>query len=277
MLDLSIFAEALRGADGQLRQEAGPDALIHVANQLSSVFMVQSAADGTQAGTLARVGAHGGGIVSVVSLPRLFRVREITHHGEEFFLAGADGRTVHGTPNQLVASPKLLDEKVNPRFQEQLDEILLGTHLLPDREVAGLDAPKTNQLVSGPEVEEIVRVGEAWVAFNGEEVWLTFDNAWPEKIVELLPHARQLLGSLDRLGREGAEFLWSTGATGDESEAEKTEFTEAAAPTSVVVYLTGDFEIHFEGLSGTEFYLDGYWPVVQFRADGTPVDHYVDA
>ena len=45
----------------------------------------------------------------------------------------------------------------------------------------------------------------------------------------------------------------------------------------MVVYLTGDFEIHFEGLSGTEFYMDGYWPVVQFRADGTPVDHYVDA
>ena len=31
----------------------------------------------------------------------------------------------------------------------------------------GLDASMTNQLVSGLEVEEILRVGEAWAAFGG--------------------------------------------------------------------------------------------------------------
>lgn len=272
MLDLEIFAAALRD-DKRLRREAGPDAVFCVAPELHSVFLVQKAEDGTQAGTVAIVGS-GGGVVGVVDLPRSFQVRTITHDDARFALTSADGRTATGTPDQFDAHPRLVAESVNPRYQEQLEEIFLNTHLLRNRAVAGIDAPTTDQGLDGPELDEIIRLGEAMVTVADEELWLKFDNAWPEKVSELLPHTRDLLARLDHLGRAGAEFLWAEVSPGDEPES---DFLEMMTPTSLVMFLTGDFEIHYEGISDTEYYMDGYWPAVHFLANGTPVDHAIEA
>lgn len=271
MLDLEIFAKALGGDDKRLRSEAG---LFCVAPELHSVFLVQTAEDGTQNGTVAIVGSGGGGVVGVVDLPRSFQVREIAHDGDRFVLTSADGRTATGTPDQFDAHPRLVHEPVNPRYQEQLEEIFLSTHLLPtDRET--LAEPQTvTQDLNGPGIDEVVRTGQATVTVGDEEVWLNFDNAWPEKITSLLPHTRDLLARITDLGRAGADFLWAQGSPDEDPE---TDFLELMEPTTLVMFLTGDFEIHYEGISDSEYYMDGYWPAVHFLADGTPVDHAIEA
>lgn len=272
MLDHDTFAAALRGREARLRDEVGPDAIVCVARELSSVFVVQPGEDGRQTGTLG-----GPGQVAVIRLPRTFQVRSVTQDGDEFVLTDADGRTARGTPRQFTAWPMLLDESVNPHYDEQLEATLLTTHLLPHPRETTVDCPRTDRALNGPEVAEILQAGEAMVTVGEDDMWLLFDNARPEKIEELLPHTRALLADIEAIGRAGAEFLWNSGEDDGEDDTERAEFLAMAAPTSLVVYLTGDFAIHYEQLSDTEFYMDGYWPAVQFRADRTPVDHYVDA
>jgi hypothetical protein len=42
------------------------------------------------------------------------------------------------------------------------------------------------------------------------------------------------------------------------------------------VHSNGDFVVHYERTSDV-LVMDGYWIAVQFDADRTPVDEYVDA
>ncbi|MFL6119203.1 hypothetical protein [Actinophytocola sp.] len=271
MLALETFADALRGNAERLRQEAGAGALICVAPELSSVFVVGTA-DGKQTGTVAVVER---GLVGAVELPRSFQVREVARDGGQFVLTSADGRVARGTPEQFTTWTRIVAEGVNPRFDEHLAEILVNTHQIPVRDLAGADdTPATDPALRN--VEEISRVGEAMVTVGDEEVWLTFENAWPEKVVELVPHVRELLAALETLGRTGAEFLLARTTTAQGSDEDRAEFLARMRASSLVVYLSGDFELHYEGVSGT-YYLDGYWPSVQFLANGTPVDHAIEA
>jgi hypothetical protein len=326
VLDFDIFTAALKGDETRLRDEVGPDAIVCVASELGHVFVVRPGEDGRQRGTVG-----GPGQVADVRLPRTFTVTQVTHDATQFVLTDATGRVARGTPDQFAWSPMILDAEVNPAYDEQLEAVLLDTHRIQHDRETDLDGPRTDPSLSGPEVAELLRVGDATVVDGETELWLHFENAWPEKIEELLPHARTLLAAIDTLGRTGAEFLWNRaeedeegeedegdladdedlddedgdyddedGGHDDEADEEDADdveeddadyedgddygeeaseegFFELAKPTSLVVYVTGDFAIHYEELSDTYFSLDGYWPAVRFRADGTPVDHYVAA
>jgi hypothetical protein len=275
--DLTTYAAALAGDDERLRAEAGQDAVICVAPRLRGVFVVKDIGDGRQEGALATVGAPDSGHVAVVQVPRTFRVREITADRGEFVLTAADGRTVRGTPGMFTSYPMLVDPSVNPRYDEQLEDVYANLHRITDLFTTVADPRSTDRELSGPEVDEIVRDGEAVVRTgDGEQVWLKFQNAWPERVAELLPRAREVLAALERIAGDGAEFLWSKTRTGEETAEEKDEFLGLMTPSSLVMYITGDFEIHYEGVSGV-YYLDGYWPSVHFLADGTPVDHAMEA
>jgi hypothetical protein len=48
-------------------------------------------------------------------------------------------------------------------------------------------------------------------------------------------------------------------------------------PTGLYVFSTRDFELHFEGASDGEYFLDNYWPSVQFTPDGMIVDYTIEA
>jgi hypothetical protein len=268
---LGPFVAAIEGDDSELRTVAGPDAMIDVAPDLSSVLVVRPTADGKQTGTVAIVGSDGvGNAISTIHVPRSFPVTGIRRDGAEFVLTSADGRTVHGTPDQFAVEPRLLNEDVNPRYAEQLDQLFLETHLRPPQRFASpRESPTCDAALREP--ADVVAAGEAMVAIGDDEVWLDFECAGPGKVTRQLPHARELLADLAGIGRVGAEFLWATDPEGD-----KAAFLEVMAPTSLVILSPGDFEIHYEGTSDV-LVMDGYWLAVQFTADRTPVDHSVEA
>jgi hypothetical protein len=273
VLDIKIFGAALRGDDARLRDAAGPDGVFCVDTDAHNIFLVRNEADGTQSGTLGSFGS-----VSVVDLPRSFRVVGISHDGAEFVLTAADGRVARGTATQFTAHPRIVAEELNPRHDEQLTEIFLRTHELS--ELSQLDKPypppSAGPDLDGAELAEILRVGQALVTVGDHEVWLTFDCADPEKVAELLPRARELLMDIDRLSRDGAELLWTMTTEGDKTESDKAGFFAGMTATSLVIYLTGDFELHYEE-AGETFFMEGYWPSVQFLADRTPVGFIIEA
>ncbi|WP_345438836.1 hypothetical protein [Actinoallomurus vinaceus] len=192
----------------------------------------------------------------------------IGHDGEHFVLTSADGRSVRGTPQQFTA-PKLLPREHNPSYEEQLEECFLATHLLPGgRSRPGTSAP-IGPTLDGSHIDDMTQ-GPVVVSAAGQELWVSFDGSGPEKVAELRPHARRLVAAFDRIRRDGIDFLWATGADGDEPDEEKARFAAGMLPDSLVVYRSGDFEVHFDDVDG-RYFPEGYWPAVLYRADMTPV------
>ncbi|MET8629527.1 hypothetical protein ABZW30_38320 [Kitasatospora sp. NPDC004669] len=265
-----IVASALNGDAEELRRIVGPGGLVCVAPGLSSVFVVRTAADGAQTGTVALPGS-----TMFVQLPRSFQVRRIDHDSERFTLTSVDGRSVTGTPRQFIACYKVIAEEYNPWYEEHVEEAFLATNLLPD----GLLPSRILHVDTDPVLGELRaegRIAESSVTAAGKQLEMWFDCAGPEKITELLPHARRLVAEFERIRRDGTEFIWTTFAEGDETEEEKARFPEVMTPNTLVVYRSGDFEVHF-GEPESRYFMDGYWPAVQFRADMTPVHVTVEA
>ncbi|WP_405810373.1 hypothetical protein OG524_13465 [Streptomyces sp. NBC_01520] len=278
MDDLEIFASALRGDDVRLRELAGEHGLVCTAAEPASVFLIRPADDGGQRGTLAVVGASGGGSVGKVRLPRSFPVRRIGYDGGCFVLTAGDGREVRGTPGQFGVWPKIVTAEHNPAYEQHLEEAFLATHLLPDgpREPSAVGLPSPGAAWGELPADEIVRRQYVVVPAAGQELSVSFDCAGPEKVAELLPHTREVVADFGQVRRTGAEFLWDWGANGDESEEDRVGFLDAVAPTDLVVFRSGDFEVHFDDASG-RYFPDGYWGAVQYRRDMTPESGTMEA
>lgn len=263
-----MYQEAIRGDHSLLLRAVGPTAIFHVSTRLSGVFVVERIDDHWQGATLAFVSGSIAEIQSIF-LPPSFRVTGIGEHGEAFVLTAADGRTVRGTLDQFMAAPKLFAPDDRSAYFEQLEQVFFDRHLLRPRPFGPRRrAPATDMALSDPAA--VATAGEARVPVGDAEVWLDFDCAWPEKVLQLLPHARRLLAELARIGRAGAEFLWANDPYGDEAT-----FFDAMTPTGLIIFLTGDFEIHYERTNGVLCF-EGYWRTVTFTADGTPVDHWAE-
>lgn len=267
MQNLKTFHDALRGDDAALRAEAGPDALIEIAPELSSVLVVRPGVDVT----IAIVGNENGGhLLGPVHVPASFPIASVGHEGGEFVLTSADGRTVRGTPDQFAVEPRLIRDEVNPQHDEQREQLFYETHLRPaERFRSPPESPVADVALSDP--DPVAEAGEAMVRVGDREVWLSFESAGPDKVRAQLPHVRGLLADLDTIGRAGAEFLWAR-----HGEDDKDEFMALATATSLVVLSNGDFEVHYEETSGV-YVMDGYWLAVQFTADRTPVEDLVEA
>lgn len=273
---LEAFASALAGDDRQVRSLAGPDGVVCVAAELSSVFVVRAEAGGAQEGTLAIVGDSGGGIVSTVPLPRSFRVRHIDHDSGRFTVTSSDGRRAYGTPWQFAAHPKIVEEQHNASYQEHLERAFLATHLFPVGPRPGACPPLADPVLGEIRFDHDVSYYSATVRAAGRDLWVSFDTAGPDLVAELLPHAGRLVTAFDRVHRDGLAFLWSWGAEGDESDEERERFGHQMRPDGLVVYRSGDFEVHYDDTSG-EYFLDGYWPAVVYRGDMTPLTVTVEA
>jgi hypothetical protein len=273
--ELGPFTAAIEGDDTELRAEAGPDAMINIARDLSSVLVVRPTTEGKQSGTVAVLHEGGGSTLARFGVPRSFRVTAVDRDGAEFVLTADDGRTVHGTPDQFAAEPLLIGEEHNPRYAEQREQIFYERHLLPlNRFSSPAESPTTDRALADEDV--VAEAGEVVVTIGDDELWLSFECAGPGKVRQLLPHARELLADIERIGRDGAEFMWARIAEDDETGKDQDEFLDVARPTSLVIYVSGDFAVHYEETSEV-YVMDGYWLAVQFTADRTPVIHYVDA
>jgi hypothetical protein len=148
-------------------------------------------------------------------------------------------------PAQFPVRPRLLPAESNPRRDLQTDEAFLNTHLLrPSSYDPTVGAALTEQ-----DASTIAAAGQAFVTLGERELWVNFESAAPARVTELLPLARTVLTDLDRLSQTAVEFL------GQDEDEPLPDGTHA---TSVVFYWTGDFELHFEELIDTEYYLDNH-------------------
>lgn len=274
MQKIEIFNAALDGDDSRLTRAVGPGGIVCVAPEMSSVFLVAAAADGTQSATIAIIRDYGGGLYEVL-LPKSFRVSQVRHDGTHFILTSADGRSAHGTPFQFAVRPRRIDKENNPSYEEQVEETFLSTHLLPSQD-SPAPADASGERLGEHSVDDIVRGYGASLSVGGEEIWVTFDSAGPEKVAHLLPHVRELLADFEHLTSVGLEFMWNRFADGSETAQDKARFPDEMVPNALVVHRSGDFELHFTDVT-CDYYLDGYCPAVVFRADRTPVDITVEA
>jgi hypothetical protein len=275
--ELGIFAGALRG-DGVSLDALQRDArALCVGTELSAVFRVGTDPDGEQQAVLATVGPAGGGIVTRVALPRTFRVERITHDADRFTLRAADGRTVSATPAQFGTHVLLLPPDDDPQHEARLTEAFLATALLPDRSWTPDRTPAVHDPLLGTITHTLGSGGYGTdLALDDRDIRLTFDGAGVERVTELLPHARNLVAGFARIEADGREFLWSWGRDGTETADEERRFRAALCPGALVVYRSGDFEVHFDDTSGDHL-PEGYWPVVRHRADRTPTSVSVEA
>jgi hypothetical protein len=122
-----IFHAALDGDATALRQAAGPDAVFCLDPEWDAALLVFTGPDGFQQGNV-----HLPGSVARLEIPRAFRVRDIDSVDGQFIVTGADGQVIRGTARQFGCGPRLIEERINPGYQDQLAEIFHNTHLLPD-------------------------------------------------------------------------------------------------------------------------------------------------
>ncbi|WP_019632693.1 hypothetical protein [Actinomadura atramentaria] len=267
MHESGVFRAALDGDESRVRALAGPDGFVCVAPDLASVLLVQPDGD-EQRATVAVLGR--GGTVQALPVPRSFRVTAVERDGGEFVLTAADGRRVRGTPRQFASFTRIVEPALNPSYAEHLADPFLAAHTLPGGR--GGHPPVRDAVLGEVAFDPSTGSYEA----TAGELLIMFDNAGADRVEELLPHVRGLLAAMDEIGPAAVAHLWDWGATGDETAEEKAAFLAEVRPTSLVVYRSGDFELHFEKVPDGAF-LDGYWPVVLHRADGRPVDVFVDA
>ncbi|WP_018352653.1 hypothetical protein [Longispora albida] len=105
-------------------------------------------------------------------------------------------------------------------------------------------------------------------------LWLISDDETP--FVDLLPHARRIIAAFDQVHRESLAFLWSWGATGDETAEDQARFRDELRPETVTLHPSGAFVVHYAVTAGRHF-PDGYWPAVHHHADLTPARVTVEA
>ncbi|MFD7551902.1 hypothetical protein [Streptomyces sp. NPDC059816] len=277
MHELTTFAGALRGDGISLDSLRHSARALCVGTELSAVFRVGTGSDGEQHAVLATVGPSGGGTVARVALPRAFRVEHITHDATHFTLRVADGRTVRATPEQFGTHVLLLPPGDDPRYEVRLTEAFLATALLPDRSWTPDRTPAVHDAVLGTITYAQGTGGYGTdLVLGDQDVRLTFDGADVEKVMELLPHVRDLVAGFAPVEAAGRQFLWSWGSDGTETADDEHRYQGALRPGALVVYRSGDFEVHFDDTSG-DYFLDGYWPVVRHRADRTPTSVSVEA
>lgn len=264
--DRRIFDAALDGDPTALRDAAGPDGVFCLDPERHTALVVFTGPDGFQQGNV-----HLPGAVVRLDIPRSFRVRDVDRADGRFVVTGADGRVVRGTARQFGRWPRLIDERNNPDYQDQLAEVFRDIHLLPDHEAF----PDACPPIQDPVLGAVVHSGEyghyaATVERDGRELAVSFDSAGVDRVTELLPHARRLVTGIVGLHDRARDLIWAIGADGTEPPEERQRFESVVRPTDLTVFYSGDFEVCFED-DGT-YLEDGYWFAVSYRADTTPVD-----
>ncbi|MGW4202636.1 MFS transporter [Streptomyces sp. NPDC004726] len=133
-----------------------------------------------------------------------------------------------------------------------------------------------------PALDRIVDERYVTVRAGDQDLVVTFDSIDPDRRLDpetirgLLPHVRSLLADFAAVRERATEYLWSWGAQGDETDAEKTEFLRDVIPSTLVVSGPTTSELHYENVD-EKYMMDGYWPAVHFDRDMTAVKVTVEA
>ncbi|MCL2848733.1 MAG: hypothetical protein FWE61_01650 [Micrococcales bacterium] len=94
-----------------------------------------------------------------------------------------------------------------------------------------------------------------------------------------LPVLNSILERLPALWPEAVRFLWEARAREPRTEETKQRFLAAWTVMGVGIFSDGSFAIHLcdEREEFKEWFFDhGYWPAVQFSADGTAEDWTIE-
>ncbi|URM91278.1 hypothetical protein LUW75_16275 [Streptomyces sp. MRC013] len=272
-----VFARALRGDRASLETLRRGAHVLCVVEPLSTVLRVVAEPDGGQEAVLATVGASGGGTVLRLAVPRAFRIDGAGHDATHLVLRAVDGRTVRATPGQFGTHVRLLPPDHNPLYEEQSTEAFLAAPLLPRGDWP--PGPHPSGAGRGPRGDHL-RPGPGGLRGRGHA-----RRPVPATVVRRRRRRedrgtgaprRRLAEALPSIGAAGGEFLRSRAADGTEPAEEKARFLDALRPGGLVVYRSGGFEVHFDDTSA-DYFPEGYWPAVRYRADRTPVSVSVEA
>jgi len=220
-----------------------------------------------------------------VPLPALFQVREVGMDDGLVRLVARDGRQVRATPRQLATFAQLVSERVNPNHQAQVEAEFLDRAVRPadDTTDPALTMPVEDELfgtiVSHPPTgfgqTAEVAVIRSLIPWSELPVDLAFDAMSRDRLVEVLPEVHKVVAGLRELVDRAVDHLWESGGDDERADVDRETFGAAFRLMGVTIYHSADFGLDLDD-SG-RYFDDGYWPRVNFRADGVATELVVMA
>ncbi|MFD0556485.1 hypothetical protein ACFQ3B_05435 [Stackebrandtia endophytica] len=228
---------------------------------------------------------HVGGGYAPVPLPTRFHVREVGVVEGLVRLVAHDGRRLSATRGQLATWSQLVSEEANPDYATQFEMEFLDRALRPasDTSDAAFTMPVEDDLFGSitphppsgfGQTAEIVDI-RPLVGWSDSPVDLTFDAMSRDRLVEVLPGVHKVVADLRQLFDRAVDFLWESGSDDDRARLDRKTFRADFQPMGVTIYHSADFGLDLD--ESNKYFEDGYWPRINFRADGEPVELIVMA
>ncbi|MCL2091241.1 MAG: hypothetical protein FWH11_08480 [Micrococcales bacterium] len=214
-------------------------------------------------------------------IPTGFVVQALSVDGGRVGLHSTDGRAVWATPEQLSSYRSLIPREHNAEYDEQELAEFIDVGNVPARDAQ--EVP-----IDDPRLGRIVFDGGTWVSSNvgtplgSGHVWFGdrsgnggFSRA---RVTKLLPTVHTILDRLPEVADRATRFLWEWG---DEWPVDEETFRENFNFDGGLIHMyhSGDFILGLSDYLGIfeEYFLDGYWPEIHCRTDGTPVQVTIEA
>ncbi|MCA1007520.1 hypothetical protein LCL87_17545 [Rhodococcus hoagii] len=217
-------------------------------------------------------------------VPRRFRIVEVLQEGTRVILRSDDGRVLAASPGQLSVVPYLIPAQHNPDHDEQDERAFLDASRLPAGDVADsatslVDPVFGEFVVKAPSIVGYTAEIPEAATLGGRPVALTFDGAGGSRIEELLPAVREVVADLSGVLGAALDHLWEWGREESDTDEDRSRFLDSFGLEAVTIYHSGDFGVDLSDDRGVfeQAFMDGYWPKVHFRGDGTPVAVTVEA
>jgi len=105
---------------------------------------------------------------------------------------------------------------------------------------------------------------------DGGRLRLVLLAADPQAAMPLLARARSIAQALAAHRNAALHFLWRAGRDSEDPEDAPAAFLEHFVPSDLVVSTDGGYVLHLAARDATWF-MDGYWPSVQFAVDDVPI------
>lgn len=122
-------------------------------------------------------------------------------------------------------------------------------------------------------IHDDIPAQETWLdcaTADGGRLRLVLLAADPQAAAPLLAQARSIAQALAANRNAALQFLWRAGRDSGDPEDPPATFLEHFVPSDLVVSTDGGYVLHLAPRDATWF-MDGYWPSVQFAVDDVPI------